>query len=94
MFLPHIPSPESGGNCYHVNEYGLLKRTVFTFFPTTTRPSYGKERKRESETNSFLPCTVMVILFVKVIFGLTGPIWDSLVEEPPSFIAKLSVQLS
>lgn len=69
-------------------------KELFSLFSQPLHVHPMAQRKRESETDSFLPCTVMVILFVKVIFGLTGPIWDPLVEEPPSFIAKLSVQLS
>lgn len=93
LFLPYIPSPERRGNCYHVNEYGLLERTVLMFFPTNSHPSYGTEEKRIWD-QLFSPMHNHVFLFIKVIFGLTGPIWDPLVEEPPSFIVKLSVWLS
>lgn len=70
-----------------------LKELFSCFFqPLRIHPM--AKRKRESETDSLLPRTIMVILVTKVVFGLTGPIWDPLVEEPSSFIVKVSVRLS
>lgn len=70
-----------------------LKELFLCFFqPLHIHPV--AQRRRESETDSFLQCTIMIILFIKVIFGLTGPIWDPLVEEPPSLLVKLPLRSS
>lgn len=65
FLLPHIPPPERGGNCYHANECGLLKRAVFMGFATTT-PSSVAQRKGESESSSFLQGTIVAILLSKL----------------------------
>lgn len=59
-----------------------------SFQPLHTLPV--AQRKRGSETGSFLQCVFVVILLFKVILGLTGPIWDPpLAEDPPSPTVKL-----